>query len=52
MHYTDNPERDMEFDQMEFEEERKHKSLVQRIAEEIEREERKDGNDSRDNRRI
>lgn len=51
MHYTDNPERDMEFDQIELAEERKHKSLVERIAEEIEREEREDDN-KRDYRRI
>lgn len=43
MYYTDNPERDMEFYQMDLEQERKNK-IAKRMEEIIEEEER-DGND-------
>lgn len=45
MYYTDNPERDMEFDQMELENDRKHKSLLERLEEHYNWEEKEDGED-------
>lgn len=46
MYYTDNPERDMEFYQMDLEQQQKSK-VLKRMEEIIEEEEREDGNDSR-----